>query len=160
MAASEERELTHTELIAEINRVADLILGFGEDIPQLLSELRAMRDSAGRIAAMVAKRFGRSAPGGDYQEIIMEFQASNKAAVNAFNDPTVQDKLAKLENAAAPRDPNTVVAASDVGTGATGPARGAGPERGGLKDLLLFFSQNKELLLLILSLFRQPINPS
>lgn len=156
MAASQaqgSRSLSPTELIAEVNRIMDKILGFGEDVPQLLSELRSIRDSVARIAVMVGKRFGVSAPGGDSEALVLDYDANDKVAAEVFRNPEVQEKERKLLSASQQRDPNTVVAASDAGRSAGAP-QGVGMERGTIRDIIMFFVQNPQLLQMILSLFR------
>lgn len=158
MSKAEARQLSPGDLVNKINQVADIILGFGEDVPQIMSELRAMRDSAARIAAIVAKHVtGRSAPGGDSELVVLEYTASDPVAVQAFNDPTVQEKERELLQATRRTDPSTVVAASDAGRSAA--PVGAEMERGSIRDILMFFVQNPQLLQLILNLFKQT-NPS
>lgn len=158
MTASKARQLNPTQLIAEINRVADVILGFGEDVPQILSELRAIRDSSGRIIAIVAKRVGRSGQA-EEDNLVLGFDGSDPVQSQLFADPTIRAKEDALLAAASPRDQNTVVAAGDTGGRSSGPSL-SGPtvERAGIRDILLFFVQNPQFLQLILSLFKQTQN--
>jgi hypothetical protein len=161
MSASQAspRNMSPQDIINEANHVMDTILGFGDDVPQILTELRSMRDSAARIAVIVAKHLGVRAPGGDSQAVVLEFDANDPVAKQVFLDPTINDKERKILQAAAPRDPQTVVKASDAGHGATGPGGASAINIAAFRDILMFFVQNPQLLTLIMSLFgKQPLN--
>lgn len=152
------RSLSPSELIQKANEAFDVLLSFGDDMPQIVSELRSMQTSLTNIGVIVLKHLkGHAAKLADshkLEPITVDAEAIKEIVAN---DPSLREKNREAELAmksATAGDPTTVVAASDAGLKAapTGPVS---PHKGPFLDIIMMLIQNPQLITLIMSLFKK-----
>lgn len=146
------RSLTPSEFIDKGNEIFDMLLGFGDDMPQVVAELRSIQTSTANIAAIVAKHVtgGRSASPKSNVEVLT---ITDAVATQGFS--SLRDKENKVLEAIqrSGGDPNTSVSASEAGHKAAPVGPGRTFNLAALREIVTFLMQNPQFITLIWSMF-------